>query len=116
MEGSLLQASINRRFAIFSLVLAAGLVARAESGYDAWLRYAPLEGAALRTTRQATPAVIATLGPGMLESSARAELTRGLRSMLDRTLRQASAIPANEDAIVIGTFAELQTAAPDIAA
>jgi alpha-glucuronidase len=115
MEASLLQALINKRFAIFGLMLAGAMVARAESGYDAWLRYSPPNVVGLSNARQAIPAVISTLGSSVLETSARNELTRGLHGMLDRTLRHSSGLPS-EDAILIGTFAELQTAAPAIAA
>ncbi|MEP7352467.1 MAG: alpha-glucuronidase family glycosyl hydrolase, partial [Acidobacteriota bacterium] len=90
-------------------------VARAESGYDMWLRYAPLEANGLRAARQSVPVVVSTLGSSTLEASARNELTRGVHGMLDRTLRNASGFSTSEDAILLGTLDELKASAPAIA-
>src|ERR1035438_5774516 len=61
----------------------------AESGADAWLRYAPLD------------------------ESTQPELLRGIRGMLGRTLRVQSGMP-KESAIVLGTLADLKQAAPQL--
>ena len=53
------------------LVVAAAL--HGETGYDAWLRYAPLEGAALDQVRQAAPAVVSLLDQSPVALTARAE-------------------------------------------
>jgi alpha-glucuronidase len=92
------------------LVLAVSL--HAETGYNAWLRYAPLDEPALTQYRQSTPAVIVSLGNTGPEASARDESIRGLRGMVGRTLRAESAIP-KESAIVLGTLDELHRAAPE---
>jgi alpha-glucuronidase len=76
----------------------------AESGYDSWLRYAPVEGVAV-------PAVVVGLGPGPLVRTARGEMLRGLRGMTGRVLRAATEIPA-ERAIVVGTIADVRAARP----
>jgi len=81
---------------------------RAETGYDAWLRYAPLENPA--PARQFVPAVIATLGDSKLVESARQEAIRGVRGMLGRTLRVETGMP-KEDAIILGTLADLHLSA-----
>src|SRR5712691_857905 len=83
----------------------------AETGYDAWLRYAPLDQVALSGDRATLPAVVSTLGNSELAASGRAELIRAVRGMLGRTLRAQSGVP-KESAIVLGTLAELRQAAP----
>ena len=93
------------KLGVLSLLACAPLV-RAETGYDAWLRYAPLEGAALEEYRQAVPAAVVLLDPSPVAMSARAEIVRGVKGMLGRTLREQSSIP-HENGIVIGTVAEL---------
>jgi alpha-glucuronidase len=83
---------------------------QAETGYNAWLRYAPLEGDALARERAAIPAVITVSGNSPLAASARDEILRGVRGMLGRTLRIESGAP-KESAILIGTFRDLNIAA-----
>ena len=45
---------------IFATALAIACL-HAETGYDAWLRYRPIEGAALVRVRATLPAVVVTL-------------------------------------------------------
>ncbi len=78
----------------------------AETGYDAWLRYAPLDH-----VRADVPAVVVLLDSSSLGASAQSEIIRGLRGMLRRTLRAEPRLP-HESALVIGTFAELRQAMP----
>jgi alpha-glucuronidase len=95
-------------------ILAAALAIaflHAETGYDAWLRYRPIEGAALARVRATLPAVTAALGGAGPEAAARGELIRGLRGLVGRTLRAEARIP-RESAIVLGTLDELGRAAP----
>jgi len=82
----------------FAFLLITGLYA--ETGYDAWLRYAPIEN------RPSMPAVIASIGDSKLIESARREAIRGFRGMLGRTLRAETGLP-NESAIILGTLAGL---------
>ncbi|HLY62616.1 MAG TPA: alpha-glucuronidase family glycosyl hydrolase [Terriglobia bacterium] len=91
------------------LLAAASL--HAESGADAWLRYAPLRSALAVQYQKSLPSVVVTFGDSQISKSARDELVRGIRSMLGRTLREGSKVPS-ESAIVIGTLAEFQHAAP----
>ncbi len=107
MEDILLRASISKAILLAALAVSA----RAESGYDAWLRYEPLKGAALRSYRAATPAVVAAIGTETPLHSAQAEVVRGLEGMLGRTLREQSGVPS-ESAIVIGTLTALRAAQP----
>ena len=81
-----------------SLILLA-LSLRAETGRDAWLRYAPVP------SLQA-PAVVSAVGDSVLVASARQELIRGLRGMTGRISRAESGVP-KESAIVLGTLASL---------
>ena len=83
----------------------------AETGYDAWLRYQPLEGTALASVQAALPAAITALGDAAPEAAARGELIRGLRGLVGRTLRVEAGIPA-ESAVVLGTLDELSRTAP----
>jgi alpha-glucuronidase len=91
------------RRAVLGVLLAAAAGARAESGREAWLRYAPLEESAARQAREALPAAVAVFGDSSLIQSAREELLRGVRGMLGRTLRLEPGLP-RESAIVLGTL------------
>src|SRR5271165_7392667 len=84
---------------------------RAESGYDAWLRYASLRGASLARADRDIPAAVAVAGNGLLELSARREFIRGVKGMLGRTMRAEAGLP-KEDAVVIGTCAQLKAFGP----
>ena len=83
------------------------VVLHAESGYDAWLRYARLDDAAALKYRDAVPAAITAYGDSPVLPTARQELIRGVRGMLGRTLR-IEANPAQENAIVLGVLADLR--------
>jgi alpha-glucuronidase len=93
------------------LLLGAAASLRAESGYDAWLRYAPLNAALAAEYYGVLPAVVTTLGDSPLSASARNELVRGIRGMLGRTLREESRVPA-KGAVVLGTLDEFRAHAP----
>jgi len=68
---------------------------QAETGGDAWLRYAQ--------TSASVPSVLATLGGSPLFDSARDEILRGIRGMAGKTLRLERGMP-KENAIVIGAL------------
>jgi alpha-glucuronidase len=87
MEGTL-------RPALILSALLLSLAVRAESGYDAWLGYQPVE------YRDSLPAVVVAEGDSPVIVSARNELIRGVRGMLGRTLRIESRSPA-EGAILL---------------
>ncbi len=93
---------------VFPALFAVAALAHAESGADAWLRYAP-------PTQKPVglPAVVSILGDGEVEANARAEIIRGMRGMTDRILRAETGLP-KEGAIVIGTFEEFKKAAPQL--
>ncbi|PWT89239.1 MAG: glucosiduronase [Proteobacteria bacterium] len=77
----------------------------AESGRDAWLRYAPV------ASPPSLPAVTVALGNSPVIASAQQELLRGVRGMTGHTLRIAAAVP-QEPAVIVGTLADLQRALP----
>jgi alpha-glucuronidase len=82
-----------------------------ETGANAWLRYAALDGPALTQYRQAVPPVVSVLDQSPVAGSARDEIIRGVRGMLGRIPRVESGIP-RESAIVLGTLEEIGAAAP----
>jgi alpha-glucuronidase len=86
--------------------------AMAETGYDAWLRYAPIP-ASVRERYSTLPAHAVGLSDSVMVKTAQAELIRGVRGTLGRTLRADADFP-KESAIVLGTFAAVKAAAPSI--
>jgi alpha-glucuronidase len=102
----------------FVLALAASWAAflppaHADTGEAAWLRYAPLDSQAA-SQYSALPAVVVKLGNSSVFDSAQAELVRGIRGMLGRTLREEKQLP-QEPAILLATLSSLQTIAPEFA-
>jgi alpha-glucuronidase len=87
------------------------LHARAETGAEAWLRYAPLDEQAARQYA-ALPAAVVLFGDSPVLRSAQDELVRGVRGMLGRTLREEKQLP-REKAILLGTFSSLSEVTPD---
>jgi alpha-glucuronidase len=84
----------------------------AETGQDAWLRYAPLKKA-LHAKYATLPAAVATIGDSAILDSAREEMIRGVRGMLGRTMRVEKELP-KEPAIVFGTVSSLKALTPSI--
>ncbi len=80
--------------------------ARAETGAEAWLRYAPLEQSAARKY-SALPASVVVLGDSPMLGSAKGELIRGVRGMLGLTLRENQVLP-KKSTILLGTFSSLR--------
>jgi alpha-glucuronidase len=83
----------------------------AETGYEAWLRYAPLDDS-LRQLYQSLPASLVVLGKSEVLDSAHHELVRGVRGMLGRRLRVDGQI--REPAIVLGTMGAVSNLAPTL--
>jgi alpha-glucuronidase len=97
------------RFLSFGLVFAFlfSFDLRAETGYEAWLRYARLDDAVVQRYRAVIPAVVAVVGNQLPVQSAQQELIRGLRGILGRNPRMASGLP-RESAIVVGKLDDLR--------
>jgi alpha-glucuronidase len=84
--------------------------AAAESGAEAWLRYSTLSPKAAQVY-QRLPANTVLLGDSAVLQTAQQELLRGVAQMSGRKLR-TRAISSPEDAIILGTLAQLHTLAP----
>lgn len=84
-------------------VLCVSVVLNAETGRDAWLRYAPLPDVAAQGYRQTLPTSIVALGRSAIMDSARDELIRGVRGMLGRTLRVERGLPADGTILLLNS-------------
>ena len=91
---------------LLSLVIFCAAASHAETGAAGWLRYARITDASVITQSGSLPAVVVALSPSPVVQNAQRELIRGMRAMLARTLREETAIPA-ENAFVLGTIAEI---------
>jgi alpha-glucuronidase len=93
-------------------VLAGTLMVRAETGADAWLRYAPL---AVKAAREydALPRNTIALGNSQILTTAQKELVRGMQGMLGGSFSMSAGAPTGP-AIVLGTVAQVQSIAPDL--
>ena len=95
------------------LILLPGVV-HAETGYEAWLRYAPLEERAARPYRDIIPDVIVSFGAELPIQSARQEVIGAIRGMLGTDLRVESRI-STQPAIVLSTLSRLRAIEPNLA-
>jgi len=97
----------------FALLVGAALSSpgKAETGYDAWLRYAAIDDAAVKARYDSMPATVVALSDSAVIHAAREELIRGVRGMLGRTLRIEAQIP-RESAIILGSVASATAAVP----
>ena len=82
---------------------------QAETGQDAWLRYAPLESAA-RATYEALPAAAVVPEHSAVLTAARDEMVRGVIGMMGRTLRLDGNV--KEKAIILGTINAIRRIVP----
>ena len=100
---------MNNRLTMYCAVLLVLITfcpaARAETGYEAWLRYAALTDAA-RSQYGSLPETVTVLGDSPLLASAQSELVRGIEGMLRRRTTPSTGIP-KRPAIVLGTLADL---------
>ena len=98
----------------FSFLLAIGALcliaaARAEDGYDLWLRYQPLEKQALARYRGAATAVVSA-GHSATANVTRDELVRGLSGLLARKVAADDTV-RREGVVLFGTPASSRTIA-----
>jgi len=98
---------------LFISVLTGAFCLRAETGYDAWLRYAFIDDPNVRQTYDSLPATIVTLDPTIVIETAGAEANRGMRAMLGKTLRMQTQLP-KESCILLGTLASVKRAVPGL--
>ena len=99
---------------ICALALIPAHFTHAETGEDAWLRYAPLSGENARQLYGSLPGKVVNLSRDPLSQSAAREIARGLAGMLGKSIEHGS-FSANEDAIVLGTEDEIRRAFPKLA-
>ncbi|MBV8552165.1 MAG: glucosiduronase [Acidobacteriaceae bacterium] len=93
--------------------LASAAPAKAETGYDAWLRDEPLSDRVLTDMYDRLPATVVMLNHSPVMDSAGDETIRGVRGLLGRTLRKSSAV-VPEGMIVLGTLTEARQAFSDL--
>ncbi len=85
---------------------------RAETGAEAWLRYAPV-GEAEGRRYAALPGVVVTLGDSAVLGAAQQEILHGVRGLLGRTL-DAEGHLSQRGAIVLGTVQAMRKVLPAI--
>jgi len=109
MRRRVLRATICLGFLVGTL-LATPL--RAESGHDAWLRFAQLEPPAAKMY-ETIPTTVVVLGHSVILESAQRELTRSIKEMLEKTVRAQPGLP-QENGFILGTLKEVQAAGLEI--
>src|SRR5262249_49139213 len=95
---------------LFLVALTLPVPVAAETGYDAWLRYASIDDTVARQSYDRLPAVVVAPDDSAVISAARGELLRGVRGMLGRTLRVDTAL--RENAILLGAFRSIRKLVP----
>lgn len=88
--------------ALLAAVAVSSAPARAEDGYDLWLRYRPVEAPFLARYRAEASEVVAGRSSRVL-GAARDELRRGLAGLLDEAAPVVSQAPARDEAVLLGT-------------
>jgi alpha-glucuronidase len=83
-------------------ILVGAMPAQAETGYDAWLRYAPLSSDLVRTRYASVPRTVTLIGDSPVLRTARDEVVRGLGAMLGTPIAQAGT--NNTSSIILGTL------------
>src|ERR1700757_1376555 len=93
--------------ALMGMVLCLGLskMLRAETGADAWLRYAHLDPP-LALQYEHLPPIVFALHDSVIMKSAQQELVRGVQGLLGQTLRAADGLPSGPG-IVLATIPDL---------
>jgi alpha-glucuronidase len=94
-----------------ALMLLLPAMAHAETGRDAWLRYAPLSMDA-RARYANVPRTIVVLDDGLVVRTAGGELSRGMEAMLGNKTSSAQALDGRP-AIVLGTLPRVRAAIRD---
>src|SRR5882724_10452213 len=79
---------------------------RAESGHNAWLRFARL-GVPAAKMYETLPTTVVVLGHSVVLESAEKELTRGIKQMLEKTIRPAPDLQ-QANSFMLGTVKEVQ--------
>jgi alpha-glucuronidase len=112
-DRSMTTRALRRTLLLLVLLAACRAALYAEDGAQGWLRYAPPELQNIPAAWAKMPAALVNLDSSPQAASGQAEMLRGVRSMLGRTLRVETTIPAGDDAWVLGTAEEVRTALPE---
>jgi alpha-glucuronidase len=96
-----------RLFAAIAFLIGV-LPARAETGYDAWLRYAPVPEPA-RARYASVPRTVTVVGDSPVLRTARDEVIRGLGSLLASPIQPVASL-SGKPTIVLGTLDRVQPA------
>ena len=102
---------MKSRVLVLLILLAVPAVALAETGYDAWLRYARLPDDVVKADGWIPDAIVVLDADSAIAQNAGREIERGLRGLLGRELKAATDWRA-QPAIVVSTYARLKAAAP----
>jgi alpha-glucuronidase len=86
---------------------------RAETGYDAWLRYVPITEPAVRQSYERLPASVVVFGQSPVLHTAQSELVRAVKGMLGRTLRASDKL-SEDDAFILLTAGSIRAVFPKI--
>ena len=98
---------------LFLTIVLLSAVIHAETGEQAWLRYAPLSAQEAKQC-EGLPSNLVVLGDSALLKSAQQELTRGVEAMLGKKLASSNSLPWGGPAIVLGTVESVRAAIPDL--
>jgi alpha-glucuronidase len=88
--------------ALVATALLSASLARAEDGYELWLRYRPVSDGTLRASYRDAITSLAFPGSSPTLTAARSELRRGLRGVLDEDVPLADDV-AQDGILVVGT-------------
>src|SRR6185437_13652491 len=114
MDAYSIHAVVSTRSGLFIILLfLSGPRLLAETGYDAWLRYRPINEPAVRRSYDRLPPSVVALGHSAILDSAQNEMIRAVKGMLGRTLRAGNELSGG-DAVVLGTLDRLQAAFPNL--
>jgi alpha-glucuronidase len=108
--------NVLRRKFITAVLVAVAPVVAAETGEEAWLRYAAPDAKTAKNYEH-LPSRAGVLGDSPVLKSAQAELARGISRMLGRTLQvdsRNSPSRPTESALILGTLSQMHELAPDL--
>jgi alpha-glucuronidase len=94
---------------LLAALLAAAIPAHAETGYDAWLRYAPLPPDVAGARDATVPRTVTLIGDSPVLRAARDEIVRGLSAMLGTPIMQGTA--GSTASIILGTVERVRPVA-----
>jgi alpha-glucuronidase len=95
---------MSRTTSLAAVLLLLPAFSQAETGYDAWLRYASIDDPSVRQMYSEVLATVVTTNASPVLTTASSELSRGIRGMLGRNLRQATRLPGEDGCILLGTL------------